>query len=232
MGKIQDVLAQLLETFSSNLKEAEDKEKAAQATYDKLMDSKGKQKTAAQDALDEKESGAKGVSRGDAQAEIDMLTKQVADDKKYIGQLQDALDKKKTEWKARQSLRAEEQEAISKAIAILHGGDARDLFKRSFTSQGYLFLQETTGAHARQTASASEALRVAAAASKDSRLLALAARIGASAGRFDAVIDAIDKMLVRLKAEEADDLDKKETCEKERMENTRDAILKSRAMDE
>jgi len=46
------------------------------------------------------------------------------------------------------------------------------------------------------------------------------------------VIDAIDKMLVRLKAEEADDLDKKETCEKERMENTRDAILKSRAMDE
>merc|ERR1712083_1134437 len=85
--KIQDVLAQLLETFSSNLKEAEDKEKAAQATYDKLMDSKGKQKTAAQDALDkmDKESGAKGLSKGDAQAEIDMLTKQVADDKKYIG---------------------------------------------------------------------------------------------------------------------------------------------------
>merc|ERR1711920_187571 len=102
----------------------------------------GKQKTAAQDALDkmEKESGSKGLSRGDAQTEIDMLTKQVADDKKYIGQLQDALDKKKSEWKARQSLRSEEQEAISKAIAILHGDDARDLFKRSFTSQGYLFL--------------------------------------------------------------------------------------------
>merc|ERR1740121_2029598 len=151
--KIQDVLAQLLETFSSNLKEAEDKEKAAQATYDKLMDSKGKQKKAAQDALDkmEKESGAKGLSRGDAQAEIDMLTKQVANDKKYIGQLQDALDKKKSEWKVRQSLRAEEQEAISKAISILHGDDARDLFKRSFTSQGYLFLQEGTGVQARQT---------------------------------------------------------------------------------
>merc|ERR1711920_255317 len=94
----------------------------------------GKQKTAAQDALDkmEKESGAKGLSRGDAQAEIDMLTKQVANDKKYIGQLQDALDKKKSEWKVRQSLRSEEQEAISKAIAILHGDDARDLFKKIF----------------------------------------------------------------------------------------------------
>merc|ERR1711920_718701 len=166
----------------------------------------GKQKTAAQDALDkmDKESGAKGLSRGDAQAEIDMLTKQVANDKKYIGQLQDALDKKKSEWKVRQSLRAEEQEAISKAIAILHGDDARDLFKRSFTSQGYLFLQQGSSARARQTNAASE---VAGHAAKDGRLVALAARIGASAGRFDAVIDAIDKMLVRLKAEEADDLE-------------------------
>merc|ERR1712087_976623 len=117
------------------------------------------------------------------------------------------------------------------AIAILHGDDARDLFKRSFTSQGYLFLQEGS-ARARQTNAASEALRVAGHAAKDGRLVALAARIGASVGRFDAVIDAIDKMLVRLKAEEADDLEKKETCKKERMDNTRDAILKSRAMDE
>merc|ERR1711972_489769 len=150
---------------------------AAQATYDKLMDSKGKQKTAAQDALDkmEKESGAKGLSRGDAQAEIDMLTKQIADDKKYIGQLQDALDKKKTEWKARQSLRAEEQEAISKAIAILHGDDARDLFKRSFESQGYLFLQEASSTRAHQASSASQALRVAGHVAKDGRLVALAA---------------------------------------------------------
>merc|ERR1712203_1276832 len=115
---------------------------------------------------------------GDAQAEIDMLTKQVADDKKYIGQLQDALDKKKTEWKTRQSLRAEEQEAISKAISILHGDDARDLFKRSFESQGYLFLQEAASARVRQTSAASEALRVAGHVSKDSRLVALAARIG------------------------------------------------------
>merc|ERR1711972_280442 len=104
--------------------------------------------------------------------------------------------------------------------------------KRSFTSQGYLFLQEGFGVRAHQTAAASEALRVAGHAAKDGRLVALAARIGASAGRFDAVIDAIDKMVMRLKAEEADDLEKKETCEKERMENTRDAILKSRAMDE
>merc|ERR1711972_1187769 len=104
--------------------------------------------------------------------------------------------------------------------------------KRSFTSQGYLFLQEGSSARARQTNAASEALRVAGHAAKDGRLVALAARIGASAGRFDAVIDAIDKMLVRLKAEEADDLEKKETCEKERMENTRDAILRSREMDE
>merc|ERR1711972_1217269 len=116
-------LGQLLETFASNLQEAETKEKDAQATFDKLMTSKGKQKTAAQDALDkmEEENGAKGMSRGDASDEVKMLTKQIADDKKYIADVQKALADKKTEWKARLSLRSEEQEAISKAIAILHG---------------------------------------------------------------------------------------------------------------
>merc|ERR1712203_1007787 len=120
--------------------------------------------------------------------EIDMLTKQVADDKKYIGQLQDALDKKKTEWKARQSLRAEEQEAISKAIAILHGDDARDLFKKSFASQGYLFLQEGSEATVRRGSVASAALKAAGHAASDARLLALAAKVNmATQGRFDEV---------------------------------------------
>merc|ERR1719443_1068752 len=39
-GKIQDVLANMLETFKTNLKDAEEKEAAALASYDKLMASK------------------------------------------------------------------------------------------------------------------------------------------------------------------------------------------------
>merc|ERR1719401_3404634 len=81
--KIQDVLAKLLETFTSNLADARGKEGKAIATYDKLMDSKGAQKSAAQEALVkmEEENGAKGMSRGDASDEVDMLTQQVKNDK-------------------------------------------------------------------------------------------------------------------------------------------------------
>merc|ERR1711972_328392 len=109
-----------------------------------------------------------------------MLTKQVADDKKYIIQLDKALADKKAEWKARLSLRSEEQEAISKAIAILHGDDARDLFKKSFTSQGYLFLQESTSSLAHRGSAAFNTLTAAGKATKDSRLVALAARVQAA----------------------------------------------------
>merc|ERR1719297_368802 len=150
--KIQDILAKLLETFTTNLKDAETKEKEAQETFDKLMEAKGAELAAAEEALEkmEKENGARGMSKAETKEEIDMLTSQVEADTKYIKQVQDALAEKKAEWKERQALRMKEQEAISKAISILHSDDARDLFKKSFESQGYLFLQVKEQDHRQQ----------------------------------------------------------------------------------
>merc|ERR1719189_746466 len=132
--KIQDILAKLLETFTTNLQDATAKEKESQATFDKLMDSKGAELSAAEEALEkmEKENGARGMSKAETKEEIGMLTSQVEADTKYIKQVQDALAEKKEEWKWRQELRMKEQEAISKAISILHSDDSRDLFKKSF----------------------------------------------------------------------------------------------------
>merc|ERR1712045_1017752 len=65
--KIQDVLANLLETFTSSLGEAKSKEKEAKDMFDKLMKSKGDEKSSAQDALGKmtKENGAKGLSKSE-----------------------------------------------------------------------------------------------------------------------------------------------------------------------
>jgi len=68
--------------------------------------------------------------------------------------------------------------------------------------------------------------------SKDGRLRMIVSRLSAAGGHFDEVIEAIDKMVATLKEEEADDLKQKETCEQDRMDNTRDAIKTSRTMDE
>lgn len=65
------------------------------------------------------------------------------------------------------------------------------------------------------------------------RLAAMAGRVSiASRGHFDDVIGAIDKMVKTLKEEEASDLENKEECEESRADDTRKAILLSRAMDD
>merc|ERR1719240_2359034 len=46
--KIQEVLKSLLDTFENNLEEATAKDKDAQEIFDKLMKSKGEQRTAAE----------------------------------------------------------------------------------------------------------------------------------------------------------------------------------------
>merc|ERR1719468_661676 len=231
--KIQDILAKLLETFTTNLDDATTKEKEAQATFDKLMEAKGAELTAAEEALEkmEKENGARGMSKAETKEEIDMLTSQVEADTKYIKQVQDALAEKKEEWKWRQELRLKEQEAISKAISILHSDDARDLFKKSFESQGYFFLQEKSTSQMRNQDNAARLLKKAAAVSKDARLLRIVSQLSAG-GHFDEVIEAIDKMVAMLKEEEADDLKQKETSEEDRAADTRDAIKTARSMDE
>jgi len=135
--KIQGVLKKMHQTFSINLKDATDKESNAKTEYDNLTKAKQGQLDAAQGALNkmESENGAKGMSRQDSEDELNALKKQVQDDTKFIGQTEKALEEKKASWKVRSELREGELAAISKAIYILHNDDARDLFKKSFSSQ-------------------------------------------------------------------------------------------------
>jgi len=234
-GGILKTLKGLLFTFDDNLREAKFKEKKAEEQFKKLMEAKKDQLAKATEALEkmEVEGAARGMSLSEAESEIKELKTQVENDEKYIKQVEGELEAKKEEWKERQKVRAAEQEAISKAIAILYNDDARDLFKKSFESQGYMLLQETqtnTLSWRREEAKA-VILRVAR-AGKDSRLVALASSIMKAGKGFDKVIEAIDEMLELLEKEQDEDLKIKEDCEKTRADDTRDAIVLSREMDD
>jgi len=232
--KIQGVLAKMHQTFSINLKDAQDKEADAIASYKKLTSSKQEQLDAAQSALNKmaSEGGAKGMSRQESQDEVDALKKQRSNDEKFISQTEKALADKKAAWKVRSDLRTGEIAAISKAIFILHNDDARDLFKKSFGSQ---FLQVGQKVHKAMVSSAAVALRDAALRSGDKRLSTLAAAIAGPKsvkGRFDPIIKSIKKMIKQLAAEEETDLQTKQTCEEDRMADTREAITASRDIDD
>ena len=235
--KIQGVLAKLLEDFSANLHDATKAEEKAEATYNKLMESKNDELDTAKTSLNDmsKEGGAKGMSREQSVEEKETLEDQVTNDKKYITQVQSALTAKKEEWKVRQALRSGELAAMSKAISILHSDDSRDLFKKSFASQdrGASFVQLTMGtAKAHQQKSAVATLKEASLLSGDARLRALAATAATSGSHFDEVISAIDKMISTLETEEAEDLEAKETCEQDRADDTKEAQVFARTIDE
>jgi len=235
--KIQSVLKDMAKTFKQGLKDAEKKEADAIAEHEKLMKSKEKQKTEAEEALEkmENETGARALNKEEAKSELKELQSQVEADEGFIKQTEEELAEKKEEWKIRKALRTAEVAAFSKAIAILNNDDARDLRKRSFKSQGYMLLQEgsTVSSSFKRITSAAAVLRQAAHAGKDVRLGVLAARLAASGPKFfEEVISAIDKMIETLKDEEAEDLKNKEACEADRADDTRDAIVLSRKMDD
>merc|ERR1719265_2577057 len=120
-GEIQEILADVLQTFQDNLAEAEQKESEAQASYEKLRAAKLEEKGATEQALEDmvKEGAARGLSKQEAQAELDALTEQIANDEKFIAETEASYATKLEEWKERKRLRTEEIASISKAISIL-----------------------------------------------------------------------------------------------------------------
>merc|ERR1719298_243636 len=235
--KIQEILADMLQTFQDNLADAEKKEKDAKSSFDTLMGSKNSQLSAAQDALSggEGEGAARALNAQESQDEVDALTTQVENDEKYIGQVEDSYAVKITEWKERKRLRTEEIASISKAISILASDDAKDLMSSSFKSQGGFFLQENAAGCSKQKRAAKVVSKLRDMASKhsDPRLAALAVRVHMHArGHFDKIVTEVMKMVSDLHEEADEDLKTKETCEQDRMTNTKTAKKSAQSMDD
>merc|ERR1719301_99403 len=235
--KIQEILADMLQTFEDNLADATKKEKDTKDSFDTLMGAKNSQLSAAQDALSggEGEGAARTLAADEAQEEVDALTTQVSDDEKYISQVEASYADKVVEWKERKRLRTEEIASISKAIEILASDDAKDLMSSSFKSQGNFFLQESTEGCSKQKRAMKvvHKLRNMATKHSDPRLSALAVAVQLnSRGHFDKIVEEVMKMVSDLHEEADEDLKTKETCEADRMSNTKTAKKSAQSMDD
>jgi len=177
----------------------------------------------------EKENGAKGMSKADAQQEVTDMEKQVVNDKKFIADTQTSMTTKTGEWKTRSALRTQEAAAMSQAISILASDDAKDNFKKSGASQGFLFLQ--TDQRRAVISQATRQIQEVARVTKDQRLVTLLGSV-MKAGQFDEVIKAINKMIATLNDDEKKDLANKQTCEEDRSKDARDAIVAGRDIDD
>merc|ERR1719240_546637 len=125
---------------------------------------------------------------------------------------------------------------ISKAIEILASDDAKDLMSSSFKSQGNFFLQEhdkAAGCKRKRATKVMHKLRNMAAKHHDPRLSALAVAVHLNTkGHFDKIVAEVMKMVSDLHEEADEDLKTKETCEADRMSNTKTAKKSAQAMDD
>merc|ERR1719352_2004407 len=236
-GEIQEILAEMLQTFKDNLAEAESAESKAASDSSTLL--KGKN-----DALDTKqtelrdgagENGARGESKAESSEQKKDMEGQNTRDEGYIADTQASCATKADEWAERKRLRSEEKASIQQAIATLRSDDARDLFKKSFDSHGASFVQMRKSEHHPVLKNAVSMMKRAAVKSGDVRLLLIAQKhAGAAVSKqdpFAAVTEDIDGFIAELKKEEETDMAEKEMCEKERAERTQKVQIYSKQID-
>jgi len=122
-------------------------------------------------------------------------------------------DVKQKEWEKRQKTRAEETEAVAKAIDVLASDDAHETFSSTMS-----FMQMEAGqSDAGRRQLVSQTLSKAGQTHKDARLMTLA--LEAKLDGFTRVKEKINLMASALKKEQADEVEKKAWCIEELQKN-------------
>jgi len=127
------------------------------------------------------------------------------------------------EWEERQKTRQQEMEACSKALAVLSGDDAHDLFTKTFNPA---LVQENRVMQSDRRAKASKLLSAVAHKLQSPRLATLAVRVRLDA--FTRVKKAIDDMIAQLLVEKADEIKHKDFCVDEFNKNQLETEKKDR----
>jgi hypothetical protein len=146
--------------------------------------------------------------------DLDDTSESLAEDKKFLADLEKNCETKTKEYEATCKTRQQELLAIADTIKMLNSDDALDLFKKTLPSSAASFLQIDLS----EKEVRNQALRVLKKARGHKNvgidLIALALR-SKSTANFDKVLKMIDDMVALLGKEQVDDDEKKAYCAKE-----------------
>merc|ERR1719443_2684260 len=159
-----------------------------------------------------KRAGEIGIELVNIKEDLEDTQEQLAEDKKFLADLEKTCEMKVKEWDARCKTRQEELLAIADTIKILNDDDALDLFKKAIPSASLLQVMVTDKETRREAAKAFAGLQ------KKGRSLDLQLIVMALHGKkvsFDKVVKMIDDMVVLLGKEQVADDTKKAYCEEE-----------------
>jgi chromosome segregation ATPase len=219
-GQIVGILKQMGDSMSTTLAEMMAAEERAVHAFGNLLKAKTAEIDALTAAIEEKTKkiGELGLFLVNGKDDVDDMTESLAEDKKFLAELSKGCSTKEAEWEERKKTRAAELLALADTIKILNDDDALELFKKTLpapSSASLLQVQATLSEQrelARQKlAKARNQAPRANRAKLDMILLSLSNR----KADFSKVIKMIDDMLAMLAAEQIDDEEKKDYCNKE-----------------
>jgi len=223
-GEIFGILSQMKETFETNLSSSQKEEMANQKAYEDLKAAKEAEIAAGQAQIDTKTQELADTDEKNAQAKEDVADtkKSLSADEQFLMMLKEKCSMTDGEWEERQKTRQLEMEACSKALAVLSGDDAHDLFTKTFN-----FMQMESSENSDRRAQASKVLSAVAHKLQNPRLATLAMRVKLDA--FTRVKKAIDDMVAQLTKEKEDEIKHKDFCVDEFNTNELQTEKKERA---
>merc|ERR1719171_649806 len=213
-GEIVGILKQMHDEMSAGLADATAAEDNAIQTYEALMAAKKKEVAALSAQIEEeiKRIGELGVEIAGMSNDLEDTKEALAEDTKFLAELNGGCDKKAAEWEVIKATRAEELVALAETIKVLNDDDALELFKKTLPSAASSFMQVNSGAVA--ALNIIHSLRAQQGLQRPSLDLLEMALKGKKIG-FEKVIKMIDEMVANLKVEQGDDDKKKEYCNSE-----------------
>jgi len=227
---ITGILKKLKSTFASNLKNAQDSEKAEKKAFDDSIDTLDSSWKNMDKSLKGKnqEMGDNDGELGSKKTSLEEAIKQKGDDEDFLEKLLEMAAKKAKNYEERKMLRANEDAAIAECISILNSDSAFDTFGESdATSTGktsFMQIRQLRGGAAREQAEV--ILEHAASQGHSTRLARIAA--GLRGGNpFKTVLDEIKKMKTTIAEEGTADKEQLDWCKSERTNSNKDLDAKN-----
>jgi len=217
--QIVGILKQMVDEMTATIAEADVAESKAVADHDALVAAKKSEQNALSKMIEVKlqRVGSLAVELSQMKEDLEDTSQALAEDSKFLLDLERRCKKSAAEREALVKTRQEEVLAITDTIKILNDDDALELFKKTLPGAASFFQIKSSvsaAASVRRAAAAEVVAHIPRSGSRPSLDLVELALRGKKVG-FDKVLGMIDNLVSELKREQVDDSEKKEYCAKE-----------------
>merc|ERR1719375_495847 len=208
-GAIFGIMKQMKESFETNLEKSKSDEKTAITSFEEMKTAKSEEIAAGNQQISTKTAELADTDQKNAQAAEDLedTSSQLEADRVFLADVKKRCAAMDAEWAVRTKVRQEEMTAVGEALGILTDDDARDLMAKT------TFLQKGMTANSAIRAKVAKVLGDAAKRTGNAQLSLLA--LSTKDDVFAKIKESIDLMVVQLKQEQKDEVEKKDYCRDE-----------------